>query len=200
MMQKHSSRMEAMRAGVWQWVRVCVTCVMMTHSLGGCICTICVCLVSFIPLLWAAALAFPCDSFPTSQSWLSGTVSPALLGINVMSDCVLLLLRITALTAVGLETTLEVSQNPRQLHCHFCTCSVAAEDGKSSDDLNLNAYDKGFRNTLQQWINWRWLLDERWNVFKNQKKKEVQLPSTKALSITVSRKLFQVNKTRSLSK
>lgn len=42
--------------------------------------------------------------FPTSQSQPSGRASPALLGINVLSDWILPLLTVTAWTAVGLES------------------------------------------------------------------------------------------------
>lgn len=93
----------------------------------------CVCV---IVLLWAA-LGFPCDSFPHP------TASPALLGINVLP-----LLSITAFTAVGLETTLDVSPSPRPapLPSWYMQCAAT---GESPEDLSLNACIK---NTVPECV------------------------------------------------
>lgn len=69
----------------------------------------------------ADTLAFPCGSFPTSRVSGGGRASPALLGMNVLSDRILHQLTITALTAVGMKEgkkKLEMSQNP-ELPCPF---------------------------------------------------------------------------------
>lgn len=52
---------------------------------------------------WTDAFSFSMWLFPTSQSEPDGRASPALLGINVMSDWILRLLTITALAAVGVK-------------------------------------------------------------------------------------------------
>lgn len=101
------------RVHVWQWSRLCVTCVLANHCLSR-VCFYCMCLCAwfffffsffFCSPHWTDAFSFSMRLFPTSQSEPDGRASPALLGINVMSDWILHLLTITALSAVGVKKT-----------------------------------------------------------------------------------------------